>query len=93
MKKIIPLNNQVLVRMYERKDRMIGSLFIPNLKKGQTNYGTILAVSEDVEENLNVGDKVILENYGGTDIPDPNNKDKTLRLQKVDTILLKIFKE
>lgn len=70
-----PLGNRVLLEIIEEESR-VGGIILPDSAKEKPNYATVIAVGEgkllDSGERLplevNVGDKVVFEQYAGTEL-------------------------
>ncbi len=70
-----PLGNRVLLEIIE-EESTVGGIILPDSAKEKPNYATVIAVGEgkllDSGERLplevNVGDKVVFEQYAGTEL-------------------------
>ncbi|MBD3203312.1 co-chaperone GroES [Candidatus Woesearchaeota archaeon] len=74
--KVKPLGNKVLVKPKEAETKTEAGIYIPDSAKEKTQKGEILAVGpgkiddkgKRQEMPVKVGDKVMYESYGGTEI-------------------------
>lgn len=70
-----PLGNRVLLEIIE-EESTVGGIILPDSAKEKPNYATVIAVGKgkllDSGERLplevNVGDKVVFEQYAGTEL-------------------------
>ncbi|MCL4558834.1 MAG: co-chaperone GroES [Deltaproteobacteria bacterium] len=67
--KIQPLEDRVLIKPMEEKEKKLGSIIVPETAKEKPQIGAIEAVGtdEELQKNVKVGDKVIFAKYGGTE--------------------------
>ena len=88
---VFPLGDQVLVKRAEKAEYKHGSIFIP-ITAGKTPVGgTVVAVglggyNEDGSRRgveVNIGDKVIMAKYAGTDVELPGGRFVMLRQDKI----------
>ena len=68
--KIQPLEDRVLIKPMEEKEKKQGSIIIPETAKEKPQIGTIEAVGtdEELQKIVKVGDKIIYGKYSGTEI-------------------------
>lgn len=68
--KIQPLEDRVLIRPMEEKEKKLGSIIIPETAKEKPQIGTIEAVGtdEELQKIVKVGDRIIYGKYSGTEI-------------------------
>jgi chaperonin GroES len=68
--KIQPLEDRVLIKPMEEKEKKLGSIIIPETAKEKPQIGTIEAVGtdEELQKIVKVGDKIIYGKYSGTEI-------------------------
>ncbi|MGB9736191.1 MAG: co-chaperone GroES [bacterium] len=68
--KIQPLEDRVLIRPMEEKEKKLGSIIIPETAKEKPQIGTVEAVGtdEELQKIVKVGDKIIYGKYSGTEI-------------------------
>lgn len=66
--KIRPLGDRVLLRPKETEEKTKSGLYIPDSAKEKTLEATIVAVGDGELIKVKVGDKVIYESYGGTEV-------------------------
>lgn len=69
---IKPLGKRLLLKAAEVEEKTRGGLILPGtVSKEANNIGEVIALGTGDElENLKVGDKVIFEKYGNTEIKD-----------------------
>ncbi|MFO8163085.1 MAG: co-chaperone GroES [Thermodesulfobacteriota bacterium] len=69
MKKIQPINNNVLIKLDEvKEDKTSGGIIIPDTAKEKSQEGEIVAVPPDSDIGISVGDRVIYKSFSGTEI-------------------------
>ena len=89
-----PLDDRVLVKLFEAKDRSEGGILLPDQAKPKPQRGKVLAIGpgkrlnsgERAAMEVRVGDIVIFPKYGGTPVPG----DETLSLLFEHEILAKV---
>jgi chaperonin GroES len=87
--KLEPLGARVLLRFIEQEGKTSAGLLLPEASREKPQVGEVVAVGEDEEIKVKVGQKVLFPKFTGTDI----------RLDGVDHIilnaadLLAVFKE
>ncbi|KAJ8908579.1 hypothetical protein NDN08_005284 [Rhodosorus marinus] len=93
-KRIIPLLNRVLVKRVEMDKKTAGGLLLPGAKDSReavvlaVGPGAVNVDGKKVDMSLKEGDKVLLPDFGGTEITD-SEKTKLL-LFREDDILAKL---
>lgn len=85
---IKPQNNQILIKLIKKESYKSpsGLLYIPQTGPTNTNLAIIQAVNPTCK-NLMVGDTVLIDNYGGTEITNPDNPKEKFVLQNQEDIL------
>lgn len=79
--KIVPLFDYALVRPLNPQETTPGGIVIPDLAKGKSTRGTVLALGPTVDvkvgrhEELRVGAVVEYSPYAGTKTPGPEGED------------------
>ncbi|MCL4384783.1 MAG: co-chaperone GroES [Actinobacteria bacterium] len=69
MKKIQPVNNNVLIKLDESKEeKTSGGIVLPDSAKTKSNEGVIIAIAAGASEEISIGDRVIYKEYSGTEI-------------------------
>lgn len=71
MKKILPLNDLVLIESLPVKDKTKSGIIIPETAKDKPNKGVVIAVGPGTSKykmTLIKGDKVLYGKYTGTDL-------------------------
>ena len=68
--KLIPLEDRVVVKRIEEKEKKVGAIIIPDSAKEKPLIAEVIAVGddEDLKKSLKKGDKVLFAKYGGTEI-------------------------
>lgn len=88
MKKIQPVNSNVLIRIDEPKEEKTGGgIIIPDTAREKRKEGIVEAIAPDAPKTLSVGDRVIYKDMSGTEI---NFNDVNYLLIQADDILAKI---
>lgn len=66
---ITPLNNFILLKKEQAKEKTIGSIIIPGANKDDGNIATIVALGDKITNSLlTKGTKVIYRQYSSTNI-------------------------
>eukprot|EP00095_Tigriopus_kingsejongensis_P004341 maker-scaffold1550_size36032-snap-gene-0.16 protein:Tk04341 transcript:maker-scaffold1550_size36032-snap-gene-0.16-mRNA-1 annotation:"heat shock protein 10" len=77
LKRFIPLMDRVLIQRVEAATKSKGGILIPEKAQGKVNEGTVVAVGQGLRSehtgqlfpmSVQVGDRVMLPEYGGTKI-------------------------
>ncbi len=69
MKKIQPVNSNVLIRIDEPKEeKTVGGIIIPDTAREKRREGIIEAIAPEAPKTLSVGDRVIYKEMSGTEI-------------------------
>jgi chaperonin GroES len=64
---IEPLGSRVLIRPLEGESKTSSGLLLPETAKEKPQTGAVVAVGDDEEIKLKVGDKVLFAKYSGTE--------------------------
>jgi chaperonin GroES len=67
MTKIEPLGARLLVRAVEEQARTSSGLLLPETAKEKPQVGEVVAIGDDEEIKLKVGEKVLFAKYSGTE--------------------------
>ena len=69
MKKIQPINNNVLLKLEDATEgKTPGGIIIPDTAKEKSQEGKIVALPADSDIDLSVGDVVLYKGFSGTEI-------------------------
>ena len=68
MKKIQPVNGNVLVKFEEAKEQTVGGIIIPDTAQEKPGEGKVVGIAADSTEQLAVGDIVLFKEYSGTKV-------------------------
>jgi chaperonin GroES len=68
--KIIPLGERVLLKAKEAEKKTASGLFIPQTAQEKTQIATVVAVGDDENIKVKVGQTVLHDKYAGTQIKD-----------------------
>jgi len=69
MRKIQPINNNVLLKLEESsEDKTPGGIIIPDTAKEKSHEGKVDALPADSDLDLSVGDVVLYKGFSGTEI-------------------------
>jgi len=69
MRKIQPINNNLLIKLDEvKEDTTAGGIIIPDTAKEKPQEGEVIAIPADSDSGLSVGDRVIYKSFSGTEI-------------------------
>lgn len=85
---LLPLNNRVLVQPKKTEEKTAGGIYIPDTAQEKSHEGTVIAVPENKDKcPVSVGDVILYEQYGGTEI---TVKGETFIILKCEDILAKM---
>ncbi len=86
---IKPIGNRVLLKTVEIEEKTKGGIILPGTAaKEKPNTGEIIAVGTGKElEGLKVGDKVVYEKYGLTEIKDGEEKYLIADVEKILAVI------
>ena len=62
-----PLGSRVLIRPLEQESKTSSGLYLPETAKEKPQTGEVMAIGNDEEIKLKVGDKVLFAKYSGTE--------------------------
>jgi chaperonin GroES len=65
---IEPLSNRVLVKLLEEESTTPSGIILPETAKEKPQQGLVVAVGDDEDIPVQVGDKVLFAKYTGTEI-------------------------
>ncbi len=65
--KIEPLGARVVIKPLEQETKTASGLFIPESAKEKPQTGQVVAVGDDEEIKLKVGDRILFAKYTGTE--------------------------
>jgi chaperonin GroES len=65
--KIQPLGARVVIEALEHENQTASGIYIPETAKEKPQTGLVVAVGDDEEIKLGVGDKVLFAKYTGTE--------------------------
>jgi chaperonin GroES len=69
MRKIQPINNNLLIKLDEvKEDKTAGGIVIPDTAKERPQEGEVVGVPADSDSGVSVGDRVIYKSFSGTEI-------------------------
>lgn len=69
MKKIQPINNNVLLKLEDpTEDKTSGGIIIPDTAREKSQEGKVIALPADSDIDLSVGDVVLYKGFSGTEI-------------------------
>jgi len=69
MRKIQPINNNLLIKLDEvKEDKTSGGIIIPDTAKEKSQEGEVIALSPDSDIGVSVGDRVMYKSFSGTEI-------------------------
>ena len=69
MRKIQPINNNLLIKLDEvKEDKTSGGIIIPDTAKEKSQEGEVVAVAPDSDIGVSVADRVIYKSFSGTEI-------------------------
>lgn len=82
-----PLGDRVVIKQVEAEEKTKSGIVIPTTAKEQPQIAEVLAIGEEVTEELKVGDKVIFSKYGGTEVKIDGQELTILKLEDILAVL------
>jgi len=74
MKKIQPINNNVLIKVTETEEKTAGGIVIPETAKKKPRDGEVISMAAGASDEINVGDHVIYKEFSGTEVKHEGEK-------------------
>ena len=65
--KIQPLGTRVVIKALEQESKTASGLYIPETAKEKPQTGLVVAIGDDEEIKLKLGDRVLFAKYSGTE--------------------------
>lgn len=66
--KLQPLGARVLIKPLEAENRTASGILLPETAKEKPQMGEVIAIGDDEDIKVQVGDKVLFAKYTGTEI-------------------------
>jgi len=89
MRKIVPLGDNVLVKLEQEESKTKGGIFLPDSSIGEKGEGVVIGVAKDRPSLVNIGDTVLFGTYSGHDVMIGGKKHKFI----LKTELLGVYEE
>lgn len=64
--KVQPLGDRILIKTEKEEEKTAGGLYIPETAQEKTQTGEVVAVGDDEDISVKVGQKVMYDKYAGT---------------------------
>lgn len=64
--KVQPLGDRILLKTEKEEEKTKSGLYIPETAQEKTQTGEVVAVGDDEDIKVKVGDKVMYDKYAGT---------------------------
>ncbi len=90
MASIKPINDKLAVVVDEVETKTAGGLYLPDTadkEKPQTGKVVAVGTTDEVKENIKVGDRVVFGKYTGTEIKLTDEKYLILKLEDVLAVI------
>jgi chaperonin GroES len=68
MKKVIPLEDRVLVKVIKEEEKTPTGIILPDVAKEKPQIAEVIEVGDDETIKVKKGDKIIFAKYSGTEI-------------------------
>jgi chaperonin GroES len=85
--KIKPLGNRVLLKPIEAEEKTKSGLYIPDSAKEKPLQAEVIAVGDGELIKVKVGQRVIYESYGGSEIKIDNEKHMLMDIKDILAII------
>lgn len=90
MANIKPINDKIAVVIDEVENKTAGGIYLPDTadkEKPQTGKVVAVGTTDEVKENIKVGDRVIFGKYSGTEIKLDDDKFLILKFEDVLAVI------
>jgi chaperonin GroES len=75
MKRIQPVNNNVLIKLDEKtEEKTPGGIVIPDTAKEKPKEGEVIGIATGATDEIKIGDRVIYKEFSGTEIKHEGEK-------------------
>lgn len=85
--KIQPLGTRILLKPIEAQEKTKSGLYIPDSAKEKPLIAQVMAIGESELIKVKVGDKVIYESYGGSEVDMNGEKFKIMDMKDILAIV------
>ncbi|ACK41371.1 MULTISPECIES: co-chaperone GroES [Dictyoglomus] len=68
MKKVLPLEDRVLVKIVKEEEKTPSGIILPDVAKEKPQIAEVIEVGDDETIKVKKGDKIIFAKYSGTEI-------------------------
>lgn len=85
--KIQPLGTRVLLKPVEAQEKTKSGLYIPDSAKEKPLIAQVMAIGESELIKVKIGDKVIYESYGGSEVDMNGEKFKIMDMKDILAIV------
>jgi chaperonin GroES len=68
MKKVIPLEDRILVKVIKEEEKTPTGIILPDVAKEKPQIAEVIEVGDDENIKVKKGDKIIFAKYSGTEI-------------------------
>ncbi|MBL7005456.1 MAG: co-chaperone GroES [Spirochaetia bacterium] len=85
--KVRPLSDRVLVKVEEVEEKTASGIFIPQTAQEKTQIASVIAIGDDEEIKVKVGDKIMYDKYAGTTIKVDGHDHLLLRMSDLLAII------
>ena len=82
-----PLHDRVLVKRIEEDTRTASGIIIPDNSKEKPSEGEVVAIGTDKELQVKIGDKILFEKWGGTEVKVDGQEFLMMKEEKILGIL------
>ena len=85
--KIKPISDRVLVKVEEVEEKTASGIFIPQTAQEKTQIASVIAIGDDEEITVKIGDKIMYDKYAGTTIKVDGSDHLLLRMTDILAII------
>ncbi|MFP4151896.1 MAG: co-chaperone GroES [Alkalispirochaeta sp.] len=82
-----PLGDRVLVKMEQEEEKTKSGLYIPETAQEKTQIAAVVAIGDDEEITVKVGDKILFDKYAGTTVKIENDDHLILSMGDVLAVI------
>lgn len=82
-----PLGDRVLVKMEKEEEKTKSGLYIPETAQEKTQIASVVAIGDDEEISVKVGDRVMFDKYAGTTVKIENDDHLILSMSDILAIV------
>ena len=84
---IKPIGNRILVEPLKIQEKTFSGIILPSTGEAKSSNMGVVAALGNIEEEVNLGDKVFFKPHSGVEIPDSNKNFLILEMEEVLAVI------